>query len=356
MRIQSRSLTAHRRYLSLLGTSSIGDLEESIVTRVLRQIRQGGQLALAPVRLSQVVDDFDIEPVPRFDSSIKHGRLDYDQSQNRFVISLPPRKELHYRLRSADLFTRRQSCTEDLELTRRLRFTYAHEVAHRFCFFRKDEQWIRAVSAAVIRKTASAVTRRLELNEEQLCNRVAGRLLVPEDILTEHIQQRLLLEAGTSFLDFHKELRSTANMFQVSEDCVFLQLLKASERGKIILPPNFCAFSLRFSDRTGASQRVERTFRIQLALLPKDIDGSGLRRIFPGMPGKNLGHVFSSWLSDLRKFGAKKESGPLEIPIVLRKVGEFSNEEFFFSGWWKFIGSQEPHTPQPMLLWGFIRP
>jgi len=352
IRIKSRPLTSHGRYLSLLGTKSLADLEESIVARVLDCVRALPRAQFPPVKLSKVVNNFDIEPIPRFDPSIPDGRLHFDSTQNRFLITLGRELRRSCGYNTADLFDPEAGVTQDRLLTRRLRFTYAHEVAHRFCYFEENGHWSRALRAATAnRGPALTDRRRLELNEEQLCNRVAGRLLVPRDLLVEYIHQRLSSNSDLSVLDFQKEIRSAANLFEVSEDCLLVQLQRAAERDQLTLPSNLCAFSLRLSDRSGASQRAARTLRIQIALLPSCVDGVQLCRIFPGLAARHLGPAFSSWLCDLRKSGNKTRSGQLNVPITLHTNSDRPSSQLFtLSGWWK----NNRTDTNSVLLWGFL--
>jgi hypothetical protein len=333
------------------------DLEESIVSQVLEQIHASSSVHCPPVRLSKVVNSFDIEPIPRFDPSVAEGRLHFDQAQNRFVITLGMNGATCWSHDTGELFNGVRAACEDPLLTRRLRFTYAHEVAHRFCFFKEEEQWTRALKAAVLNESSVPVTdrRRLELREEHLCNRVAGRLLVPRNILREFFDHRMSGSTDSSFFDFHQEIKRAADLFDVSQDCLLVQLQKAAERGQVDLPPNLCAFSLRFSDRTGPNLRATRALRIQIALLPSHVGGVRLRRIFPGLAVRHLGPSVTSWITDLAKSDIKTRSGELKVPLVLQtNCDGHSTQDFKFSGWWKSNYRTKQNIPEALLMWGFI--
>src|SRR5262249_33771701 len=157
-------------------------------------------------------------------------------------------------------------------------------------------------------------------------------LLVPREVLTEHFEGRLSGSPDHSFLDLNREIRSAASIFEVSEECLLVQLQRAAERGHVKLPSNLCAFSLRCSDRSGGRQRVGRALRNQTALMPRQIDDIELRRIFPGLAARHLGPAFSSWAQSLAP-SPGDVSGQIKIPIHLLTAGKVpTTESFTLSG------------------------
>jgi hypothetical protein len=195
----------------------------------------------------------------------------------------------------------------------------------------------------------------LEISEEHLCNRVAGRLLVPRDILRDYFHHRMSSSSDSSFFDFHQEIKTAADLFDVSQDCLLVQLQKAVARGQVDLHPNLCAFSLRLSDRSGPNLRAARALRIQIALLPSQVGGVRLRRIFPGLEVRHLGPSLASWIADLAKSDIKTRSGELKIPLTLETNRDgHSSQDFKFSGWWKSNHRTELKTREALLMWGFI--
>jgi hypothetical protein len=335
----------------------MGDLEGKIVSQIQKRLRETADQGFSAVRLSPIVDSFGIEPIPRFDPQVRNGRLHYDREQGRFVITLGHLGNT-YAGQSPGLLDARWTGIEDPLLTRRLRFTYAHEVAHRFCFFQEGAHWMRALEAAVLDKRTSTKfedSSRLELNEERLCNRVAGRLLVPEDVLCGYMHSRLQRESSSLIFDLNRELCLAASLFKVSEDCVFIELQKAAERGTIAFPTNLCAFSVKVSNQIGPKKIGLRKLRVRTALLPNYFNGFKLKRIFPGMDAENLGAAFYSWISDSRWEAVKNSTGEIEIPIILlTENGETNSKRLILRGWFRFNGRTEDKTNQGILVWGFL--
>jgi hypothetical protein len=349
-------LNPHQRYLALLDATSVKELEDRIVSEVQNRIRerQSPDERLGAVRLSRVVDAFDIEPTPQFDPTVPDGRLHYDRERGRFVITLRGPSSVMSR-QSRELFKPWSSHFDNSSLTRRLRFTYAHEVAHRFCFLRKDGDWTRAIEAAIATTNRSArfgVLSRLELGEERLCDRVAGRLLIPEDVLTDFMRHRLSREGLERTFDLYKELAAGAKMFQVSLDCLLVAIQRAVEAGKFELPANLCAFLVRPSDRMARTQIAPRKLRIRTSLLPARIGDSSLKRIHPGLGAENLGTAFSSWISGIQ-LCLTKNSGGARLPIILHTDNEASkDQEFTLNAWWKL--SRRKTCTEGILIWGFL--
>ncbi len=353
-RTEKRSLKPHQRYLSLLDVASVQELENRIVSEVLHRVRKHSFYErFGAVRLSRVVDSFDIDPIPQFDAIVPDGRLNYDRTRKRFVITL---RSPHLTIsdQSRELFNESHPESESF-FTRRLRFTYAHEVAHRFCFIEEDGHWKRAITAAAARTNKSArfgVLSRLELNEERLCDRVAGRLLIPDDVLADYIEHRLSYPASDRTFDLHKELILGARMFQVSEDCLLVEMQRAVERGKLEFPANLCVLLIRPAHRLARSQIGPRKLRIRTAIMPPIIGNTGLKRVYPGLGAENLGKRFCAWISEIEACVAKN-SGEASLPVLLRtdEAGG-KDQEFKLNGWWKLTRREK--SIEGILIWGIL--
>ena len=292
---KKRRLTSYRRYLSLLGCTSVCDLEDRIVGQVLDAIRETCR-DVVPVRLSRIAGRFQIDPIPKFDTTVPHGRLTYDSALRKFIITLGAREWCNESSVTASELFGDSYPTIDPVVTRRLRFTYAHEMAHRFLFVERDASWVRAMAESCTARPGSARARelrRLGFNEERLCDRVAGRILVPEDLLSAILTPQFRAVSEGQPFDFGRMVKALSDHFAVSGECMLVQVQRALDRGKVTAPEGFCAFLIRESETMGSGLRASRKLRVRSAIVPKRIADTDIVQVFPGLGLDNLGEAFA---------------------------------------------------------------
>ena len=118
------------------------------------------------------------------------GSISFDEERRKFRIYLSS-----------------QGVAEQMGFRKTLRFVYAHEFAHRFLFVPYGDGWVRALSQVaegVQTGQRLSVVRKLSRIEENICNDVAGRVLVPEG----HLQTMV-----TEFVGGGQRWRSVAYAF-----------------------------------------------------------------------------------------------------------------------------------------------
>jgi hypothetical protein len=310
------------RYYQLLSTDSLTSYVRAISSQLIAAL---GRLAGPPVRLSTIAARFQIDPIPRFGLVEGDGRIDFVREGNKFIITIqgpaPPA-----RINNA-LF---DDFNHSDDLIARQRFTYAHEMAHRFFYVStEDDGWVRALSVAAADATPGTRNeqlRRLIKREEAACNTIARTVLVPPVLLAELFGGSLSSQPSSMFL---VALRRLAKTFRVSEECALIRIQQASDEGTLALRSGFCCFLLSESSRVGAGQRARRGLRLKISLL--SVGGQLLRSPFPGIQAHNLGEAFYE-----RVVEAMDQEAPpaveLNIPIqLLRKDGNF--QSFNLKGW-----------------------
>ena len=353
---EGKRLTPQRRYLELLEASSIAALEERIVSDIQSAVvtKSGDEL---PVRLSRIAQLFGIDPKPVFDTKIPHGQISYDADAENFVIRLGLSEfEQTHKHRPDTLYEEVVSTQDDPIMTRRLRFTYAHELAHRFLFVRQNDVWVRTVEAACRAKRATAVAaeiRRLKTVEEQLCDRIAGRLLVPLDHLKGHLEKRF---ATGGSIDFADTIEQLADKFIVTRECMLVQIQRALRKNVLSSPEEFCAFLIRESRTKGTGSIGYKKLRIEVSIMPSRIQDDDVSPWFPGIAVEELGKEFLEFVQSIQG-SPDRVSGDIHLPLKILKKTASKNEErkAFLNGWWRSSNRKTHHSSAPILIWGKLQ-
>jgi hypothetical protein len=353
---EEKRLTPQRRYLELLDASSIADLEERIVDDIQSAVttKSGEEL---PVRLSRIAQLFSVDPKPLFDTKIPLGQISYDPEIGNFVIRLGLSEfERSHRNKGDTLYEEVMSAQDDPIMTRRLRFTYAHELAHRFLFVRQNDAWVRAVEAACRAKRATAAAaeiRRLKTVEEQLCDRIAGRLLVPPDRLKAHLEKRFAT-GGT--IDFADTVEQLADKFAVSRECMLVQIQRALRKGVLSSPGEFCALLIRESRRKGTGSIGYKKLRVEVSIMPPQIQDGEASPWFPGIAVEELGKEFLEFVQSVQS-NPDRMSGDirLQVKILKKAVSRDEERKAFLDGWWRSSGRKTRYSSAPILIWGKLQ-
>jgi hypothetical protein len=169
--------------------------------------------------------------------------------------------------------------SQDDPSTARLRFTYAHEVGHRFCFVIDNGDWRRAIQIVVSRLSGAARIRSLRtltMLEERLCNDVAARLLIPDTLLARVVEAAACKCGQSSLTDI---VLSVTRTFHVTNHCAMVRLEKAVRRGVLHTADGLCVFLLGYRPEHG---RVIRKPAVMTSIIPKLLAGRKVRGAFPG--------------------------------------------------------------------------
>jgi hypothetical protein len=313
------------KYLQLLGAPNVKTLENQIVDTILGAVRQRHSGRRLPVRLSSVANDFCISPVPHLTHGAHDGHLEYQEHSGQFVITLCtpfPDRPLREQPNQS-----------------RMRFTYAHEVAHRFFFVNQHGKWARARDLATSNlPLAEEMKHKITLSriEEGLCNSIARRVLIP-DIELDAVDLRDWFGKGKGFIDL---LTATARKFGVSRDCLLVRL----QRNRVSGP--HVAFLVGRSRGT-VHKKGALGLRIATWLCSQDRESVGVQRLHPGFEWSNFGRTafesVESWMQN-----RSESEGSFEILL------KFSREESLsFRGWWSLLNTTPVRTETSrILLWG----
>ncbi len=323
--------SALQEYLRVLDVGSLRILEEQIIASIMRV----ADPVKAPVRLARHVSRFLINPRPIYSATVENGRLEYDSSSQRFNILLRAGKG---------------PGSHDDPPTARLRFTYAHEVGHRFCFVHHNGDWKRAIQIVVSKLSGATRVRSLRtltMLEERLCNDVAARLLMPDMLLTRVVETAASDSGQSSLSDI---VLSVSRTFHVTNQCAMVRLEKAVRRGVLHPADGLCVFLLGWRPEHG---RLNRKPSVLTSIIPRLLDGSKVRGSFPGADFKTFG-------GDLERLAYEflnAREGVIESSITLHVGGGHSQWVPIrkdFSGKWDTITRRGLGDGGSVLVWGRI--
>ena len=315
-----------RRYLDLLETADLSVFEDRVVALLLRDARKSGEVLTPPIRLFKIVSRFSIIPVPQFITGSHDGELEFDSARGRFVIKLCVAE-------NGEFGGRRTTHTRD-------RFTYAHEVAHRFFFVPRAGGWERALEVATSDLSAAeGMKERITLaeKEEELCNNIARRVLVPEEFLNAYCQTKQWFESGR---DFFYELSYAASLLDVSRDCLLVRLDKSSG---VELTERYAAFIVRGAIDPSTGRTVRR-LKLANGIFPAKRK-LGKRRLYPGFEWAKAGREAYSFVADRLREG-KPSSGELDLCLSSSEDGLGGLR---MRGWWRLLDGES------VALWGSLQ-
>ena len=313
-----RTESFRKKYLKLLGAGSPKDLEEQIVRTVVRALR-GGPKSTLPVRLSRVARQFKIRPRPESIPGAHDGEITFEAPPGEFVIKL---------------------CAEDggvrsdPSVEARMRFTYAHEFAHRFFYVESGETWERALNVVtkdleIVEQMRHRIT--LRNTEEGLCNRIARRLLIPDDFLAENYSTGIWFALGEAFFT---QLSAVARSLGVSRDCLLVWLQDVAEK------TSNCALIVGYS-KGPITQRGASKLRIISGLFPSPVGSGSFREFYPGAEWANFGEPASNFVT-----GRLQAGRPVSSTAIIELRSRQAKGSLVLKGWFQII------SPQSMLIWG----
>jgi hypothetical protein len=332
--------SVRRKYLSLLGSEDTSRFEDAVVKRIVDALSEQPSRSTLPVRLSTVANQFLVRPEPEIIAGNHDGQIDFDSRSGMFVIKLCRSTDSPPGSKGASLA--------------RLRFTYAHEMAHRFFFIQRSNLWVRALDAAVAGLPALATMKeRITLNriEEGMCNNIARRLLIPDTCLISDCKIGEWFNEGRAFF---RLLADKAKTFGVSTDCLLVRLQKASRMDEIDWHDSSFAFLISLS-RGHVLRRGELKPRVVTALMPRNVGDFKLRPIYPGFSFEKFGNEAVEAITQLLS-GRAQPCGRTQQQVTLfgKKGTGSPTEDFLIDGWWQMLSSDSTPSPR-LLLWGKLR-
>jgi hypothetical protein len=318
--VRLQTPTYRQQYLQLLGAASTKDFEDQVVGAVTQALCGHPRSGLQ-VRLSKVARDFNIRPLPEFIPGAHDGEITFQQPPGEFVIKLCNADGNSLRARAAEP---------------RMRFTYAHEFAHRFFFVHVGDKWERALHVVTSNlDTAERMRHRITLRriEEGLCNRIARRLLIPDEFLDVNWPADWLSE-GEKFFDL---LSVVAGSLGVSRDCLLVRLQDIAPEGA-----SHCAFVVGYS-KGPVTQRGASKPRIVSGIFPSCLGSGKSRQFYPGAEWASFGECALNFFVERIQAGK-----PLLSDITLEVGGGVPKGMWVLRGWARIM------SPNSMLIWGHL--
>lgn len=314
-----RTQSYRKEYLEILGASSPKQFEEEVVRTVMEAMR-GRAARGSQVRLSKVARQFNIRPRPELIAGAHDGELTFEVPPGEFVIKL---------------CTGDTSSQKEVQTQARMRFTYAHEFAHRFFYVECDGKMERALNV-VTRNLEVAERMRQQITlrniEEGLCNRIARRLLVPDEFLAQNCSVINWLRDGESFFG---KLSAAARALGISRDCLLVRLQDVAPDAT-----SHCAFLVGYS-KGPITQRGAAQLRIISGFFPVHAKQSAYKRFYPGAEWSNFGAAAFHFVADRLKAGQ-----PVSFPLDLHLRGREEESPLTLQGWGRIVSQQS------VLVWG----
>lgn len=316
-----KTQSRRKQYLELLGAHSTKELEEQVICSVEHALR-GLPKSGPQVRLSTVARQFKIRPRPELIAGTHDGEIAFELPPGEFVIKLC----------TADPGSQLDPSPEP-----RMRFTYAHEFAHRFFYVESGEKWERALNVVTSNlDVAERMRHRISLRkaEEALCNRIARRLLIPDEFVAGNCPVADWLAQGD---EFFSKLSTVAQSLNVSRDCLLVRL-------QDVLPQaaSYCAFFVGYS-KGPITQRGATKLRIISGLFPSRLRSGSFREFYPGAEWANFGESASDFVS-----GRLQAGRPVSSAVMIDLCNRRSKNKLVLRGWSRIIG------PQSVLIWGEV--
>lgn len=347
--VRSRTPTAYNAYLSLLETSSRECIEDAIVSRLTDALRKKTSGSI-PVKLSEVAEQFLIEPRPTVVVGPSGGSIEFDPTLDRFLITLSGQPQ-----RSG---SRGLTSYRDIGPAKRLRFTYAHEVAHRFFFVHNGTLWSRAVREVLKNFAAPErikMLRSLTRVEEGICNNIAARVLVPDDHWIEKVAPALISELCSNREQFVDVLDELSDTYAVSKECLLVRFRRDVDRSHVEIPFPFALLVIEHSGVGNSTAITSPKLKVRVPIFPRSVFGNRVKRSYPGMDLVDLGSNADSIVQELAR--TKKDAGAVKMPIQLRHLEKGRPDAdltVHLKGWWRKLNGTSGAAGDRLMVWGML--
>lgn len=305
-------------------TKHVQDYADGIVDLLRAKV---GENSIPPVFLSSAAEDFLIDPEPIFnrDKYSNTGQISFDQKNGHFVIEM-----------ENELLTNPNDMPVNFAesgLTPRGRFTYAHEIAHRFFFVPTNHGWEWGITLLTKYKKHSSFLQfafyYLNRQEERYCNQIARQVLVPADALPTTTQ--LDSSLGEFISDVSKK-------FLVPIPSALLAVRDAIQEGYFTKEPNIFIMYLCAQKRAGGISSI----RIDCSIGPFADNNLGLRTPYLWKASSEyLGYGFNEFILSLfRSSGFKDYREEVDTSLLLKN--KINNSDVFnLRGWWYPLANNE---------------
>jgi hypothetical protein len=319
-------VSAKEKYFEMVGARDSRAVEDRVVAEIESALANRG-FAETPVRLSPVARGFLIEPRPDLININHDGEISFDRGRGRFVIKMRrPDKEM---------------TAVEMGKSSRYRFTYAHEVAHRFFFVQQaDGGWSRALDCATENlDTAARLREKVMLSrlEESLCNRIAGRLLIPDRFVAERCNFDAWVSSGPNF---YRYLKAAASDCAASPGTLLIRLSRSKKSS-----PSRTGTCAMIVDRSAGppASRGRYTWRVTCASMPRDVNREETG-FYPHLEVESFGSELSSFVTN-NIAQREKLSGGIKVNF---QIGDHPVRRL--EGWWRLLGE----NPRRMMIWGVL--
>jgi hypothetical protein len=337
-----------RRYCDLFGVASPRELRDTVVSWLLSAVAEAGGGHAPPIRLADAVHRFGISPhvesIVR-DNAVRvvpwQPTLPFVEHMSCGFIRGRHDGEIYYNERLRQFVIRLRDSHGPGDKVR-LRFTFAHEVAHRFFFVPSGDGWVRAVmrvSQDLPERYRMQAKWYLTRAEEELCNAIARRVLVPDHLLEPFCPVHRWVAEGEVFA---ARLMDAAWAFRVSPRTLLVRLKDVSRRAQ---KSSHFAVMIRVRNGTpGPSHWPDA--RVITGFGPDFIHGVKLS----WYPGLDVCTVwFRSAQAVLSELANGRYGGYASVPFAQSR-----DRIIVWTGWWRRLAADPRDGSAVVLMWGSL--
>lgn len=347
--------TWKRAYCAVLGTKTLPALAERTVEKITRKLREKGS-PIPPVLLALIASDFLVKPEPEIDATLGTalGRLELEGDSGLFKVMLHPNLAPSRALPGQYLDG--ETSIEE-RLTRRGRFTYAHEFAHRFFFVpaRQPGDWQRAVdkvTEAVGPEDTVSARRYIQDQEEVLCNTIARRILLPASELAEFVERETQRRQVDLVSCLGPLVNTLTEVFHVPAQSALLALGEAIRAGDVNCSPAVFAVYVEGHASGSTGAMPAGSMRIAGSIIGRRSPDRPSRRPFWRLSDvRGLGRALERECTDLLSARGSKEQRTVEIPM---DIGSRSSPDVVcLKGWARSLAKGRAEGGyRSGLIWG----
>lgn len=278
-------------YLQHFGVRNATGIEDRIIETVRSYLGAADDFSAVPVRLSRIAPHFGITPTPVFTNDVANGQLRYEDQEQRFLIAINPHNDAQRpRIYETDLTPLRGA------IKGRLRFTYAHEFAHRFFFIatsKGTQRLLHQVLDGLNGTERTTLEYTLSTFEEALCDRIAARLLIPDELLPAIMKE---LHKAATTPHFFEVVNRLVERLAVTRECLLVRAAHTARGNSGTWTNDRICLLIANSTRSGSRRHAQRKLRIKVLIATK---GAAIGHTYPGMPVKRLGTSFEEKITAL---------------------------------------------------------
>lgn len=326
-----------RRYCQKLGETGFLDTPVKSPTEyasyiadlLLDKVKEKSPLT-PPIMLSSVAGDFSIQPEPNIENmDDAYGMINFDKTKGEFIITL----------RGDCMQDEAQHPWQESHLNLMGRFTYTHEIAHRFLFIPKgDGNFINARNETLKKVEDPNPFYHLRELEEMSCNLIARRTLIPSPLVAELARTYLPDEKDLPLPSIGELILEASQKFLAPPSSAILAFREAVHKNYLKVDPDLFMLYLRYTMRKKYEMGV---IRVKILVGPFTGNNTGLKEPFLYMsyPDKLGSRFYRGTAVRIFCHDWDKCQGEIDTPIIIDKDGK--KLVLQMEGFWQSIADDE---------------